>query len=84
MAKLEPRPFIVRWMQAVNGNEPGGYGNIAEHFGVSRQYVEHYARKLKEAGVKLPRLPNAYRKAGISAKKLNDLIASLTEKTTNI
>lgn len=83
MAKLEPRPFITRWMQAVNGNEPGGYGNIAEHFGTSRQYIEHYARKLKEAGVKLPQLSRVHRKAEIPAKELNDLVSSLTEKATN-
>lgn len=79
MAKVEPRDFIIKWMQAVAANEPGGYGNIADHFDVSRQYVEQYARRLKSAGVKLPKLPAGTRtgKYKIPTQELNDLIDDL-------
>lgn len=53
MGKFEPRKFVEVWMAKCDN---ASLQDIANEFGVSRQYVEQYSQGLRKRGVKLPKL----------------------------
>lgn len=68
--------FVIAWVEAVNEGKNQVW--LAEKFGVSRQYIAAYAKRLREKGVKLPKMrktPTKY-DSRINVDSLNELIES--------
>lgn len=58
MAKFTAEQFVTVWMEK---HKDASLNDIAEVFGVSRQYIEQFAVRLRKKGVDLPKLSRGNR-----------------------